>query len=110
HAAPRTLRHGLRTFGVSQTLPADGGVIARYLAGRQASRSIDRAASQRGIVHLLIDGPRVAESRSALKQLERVLRRAAAHRQRGQLEIMSVTQAAARLARSKSLTPAASIL
>ncbi len=110
HSAPRGLRHGLRSFGVSLRLPAASGMMGRYLAGRRARGRLARTVAHGGLLHLLVDAPRLAESPASIKQLERILRKAVAYRQRGILEIATIAEATRRLCPSRSIQPAASIL
>ena len=108
---PQSLRFGLWGFTVSMALPA----TSRWLPGgggtRAARYEIDRAIADRGLAHLAIDAPRLAErGAAALRVIERVLAHAARRREHGLLEVATLGTVAGRLARENHGQPSRSIL
>ena len=108
---PQALRFGLWGFPVSMALPA----ASRWLPGgggaRAARFEIDKAIAERGLVHLAIDAPQLAErGASALRVVERVIEHAAHRRQHGLLEVATVGAIAGRLAQENHSQPSRSIL
>ena len=111
HLVPQTLRYGLWSFAVSQRLPGGG----RWLPGggglRRARLGIDRTIAARGLFHLMIDAPALADrGHSALGVLDRVLEHAAGRRHLGVLDIATLGAAVGKLAAQYRGTPSRSIL
>ncbi len=108
---PQALRFGLWGFPISMTLPA----ASRWLPGggglRAARFEIDKAIAERGLAHLAIDAPQLAErGASALRVVERVIEHAAHRRQHGLLEVATVGAVVERLAQENQSQPSRSIL
>ncbi|MEX0678167.1 MAG: hypothetical protein WD063_13880 [Pirellulales bacterium] len=108
---PQSLRFGLWAFPVSITLPG----TSRWLPGGGGSRAarfaIDEAISGKGLVHFVVDAPRLAaRGRSGVRELVRVVEHAERRRRHGLLEVATLGATARKLARENHGRPSHSIL
>lgn len=110
-AAPRAIRYGLWEFPAQSFLPWKTSLWTLATSSLRTRQSIDRAASNRELVHLVIDGAAYCAVEPRVQRwLERILEHVSRRRAQGRLEVLSVVEAVLRLAQTRRGEPARSIL
>jgi hypothetical protein len=108
-AGVRPLHYGVWEFAATERLPLRSSWFPG--AGWKLSRAIGRAAQTNSTLHLLIDASAVETAgRGATRSIERISRRIAKLRDRGLIEVETISAAAERLSQLPSATPQRSIL
>lgn len=106
---PRALHYGVWEFSAMERLP----LPASWLPGStwRLARSIRRAGHVAGTAHLVIDASAVEEvGRSAVSAIDWLMRRVAVLRDRGLVQVETLSAAADRLSNLPAATPQRSIL
>ncbi|REK05499.1 MAG: hypothetical protein DWQ37_23575 [Planctomycetota bacterium] len=108
---PQTLRFGLWGFPISIALPGSSRLLPGGGGTRAARFVIDEAISERGLVHLAVDGPALAlRGNSAVRVLQRIVEHAQRRRRHGLLEVVTLGAMAEQLSQLHCGQPSRSIL
>lgn len=106
---PRAVRFGLWEVTASCVVPTVGRW--RSGGGFAACRMLGRAAARPSFTHLVVDAQGIVDvGLGGLRVVQRVLRYAAQHRDRGVLAVETLAASATRLAPRRTRSPARSIL